>query len=307
MAERLPDFKARAAALHARLGAVGAARLLDGGSSWDLTGTLRRGGAIVFPHVGIDVCGHHVGAAVRACLDSGLQRVVAVGVLHALTSGLDEARARVAAGGDPAREPAWGVQGPGLGGRSDWEREFSLDGFVFLWSAELARRGIRGPELVLRYPFLAGGRPDLMPGIDELASISAGAALVATADSFHHGIGYGDPPGAAHPPDAAGLDAARRSIESGHALLERGDYRAFQEQCVRAKSDARDVGQVLRYLVGPMKARILDLVAADMSGAYRAPSPTWVAGALVTLDPAAGRPGSSEAAATRESGDGEGA
>jgi len=57
--------------------------------------------------------------------------------------------------------------------------------------------------------------------------------------------------------------------------------------CIRdsAKSDARDVGQVLRHLLGPVSGRVLDIVADDMSGPYNAPSPTWVAGALMELVP----------------------
>jgi len=55
--------------------------------------------------------------------------------------------------------------GPGLDGRADWRNEFSLLNFLFLWEAELNRRGIAGPELIVRYPYLAGGRPHILPGI----------------------------------------------------------------------------------------------------------------------------------------------
>ena len=46
------------------------------------------------------------------------------------------------------------------------------------------------------------------------------------------------------------------------AILARGDYWGYNRHCVEAKSDARDAGQVFRYLRGPMQGRILDLVDA---------------------------------------------
>jgi hypothetical protein len=286
LTRRIPDFKASAEAGERRLGADGAALLLEAGRGWDLTGVLERGGAVIFPHTSLDVCGHHTAAAVHACLDSGADAVLVLGVLHALTDELEEARVRVANGGDAEHEASWGIQGPGAGGRDDWTREFSLSGFLFLWRNELERRRVAGPRLVVRYPYLAGGRPEALPGIDELEEVSRDSVIVATADLFHHGVGYGDPPGAALAPGDGGLDLARATIEEGLRILERGDYREYNRHCVDAKSDARDVGQVVRHLTGPVKGRVLDLVADDMSSQYDAPRPTWVAGALVELAPA---------------------
>src|SRR5437764_6783764 len=108
----MPDFLAKSLNDQARLGAEGAARLLDAGRQWDLAPVLRNGGAIIFPHATIDVCGHQIAAAVHACLDCGARQVVALGVIHARTAELSEARARVAAGGDCTAEPARGLQGP---------------------------------------------------------------------------------------------------------------------------------------------------------------------------------------------------
>jgi hypothetical protein len=50
---------------------------------------------------------------------------------------------------------------------------------------------------------------------------------------------------------------------------------------VRAKSDARDAGQVFRFLRGPLQGEILDLVASDATQLYQSPPPTWVAAPLV--------------------------
>jgi hypothetical protein len=348
MRREIPDFKARSARHQAELGEEGALRLLDAGRAWDLAPTLQAGGAIIFPHATLTVCGHQIAAAVHACLDSGAQRVLAIGVLHALTQELEEARTHVANGGDVTREPAWGIQGPGLPGREDWRAEFSLSHFRYLWDVETKRRGIAVPELVVRYPYLAGGRPQFLPGIAELVSfltrpdtsdrrffarrVNAHSAheraatrsdrrmrrtsrslapasrregrtlprekrpaqqeevqdtvVVATMDAFHHGIGYGDLPEEVLAPAEGGLELARQCIAEGLALLHAGDYWGYNQQCVQAKSDGRDVGQLLRYLLGPLEGRILDIVADDMTAAYNKPAPTWVAGALIEMQPA---------------------
>lgn len=282
----LPDFKSKVVQEQMELGEAGAFHLLDAGRKWNLAPALRAGGAVIFPHLGIQTCGHQIAAAVQACLDSGAERVLALGVLHALTQELEDARVRVAHGGDVTLEPAWGIQGPGLNRREDWRDEFSLLNFLFLWEQEIRRRNIKGPDLIVRYPYLAGGRPHLLPGIEELQDIARDAVVVATMDPFHHGIGYGEPPETALFPDVGGLDLARRRIEEGVALLKTGDYWGYNQHCVSAKSDGRDAGQVLRFLLGPLEGRILDLVWEDMSDLYNAPPPSWVSGALIELTPA---------------------
>jgi hypothetical protein len=281
----IPDFLSKAEETHLRLGREGAEKLLDAGRRWRLSPVLESGGSVVFPHLSVEVCGHQIAAAVHACLDSGADRVVVLGVLHALTDELERARRRVAEGADPSSERSWGIQGPGAEGRSDWEKEFSLSHFRFLWDVERERRGIEGPELVFRYPYLAGGRPDLLPGMRELEELARGGVVVGTADPFHHGVGYGDSAEESLPPDGLGLAMARRRIREGFELLQAGDYHGYNRHCVHARSDARDVGQVLAHLTGPFSWRILDLVADDMSAAYEAPKPTWVAGALIEIFP----------------------
>lgn len=282
----LPDFKGRSIQDHKSLGQAGALHLLDAGRKWNLAPTLQAGGAIIFPHLGIRACGHQIAAAVHACLDSGAERVLVLGVLHALTDELQDARVRVASGADVTQEATWGIQGPGLSGREDWLHEFSLLNFLFLWETEIMRRGVKGPELVVRYPYLAGGRPHLLPGMGKLQDLADGAALVATMDPFHHGVGYGEPPETALFPDKGGLDLAHKRIGEGLAVLKAGDYWGYNQHCVSAKSDGRDAGQVLRYLRGPLQGRILDLVWEDMAPEYHKPDPTWVAGALIELQSA---------------------
>ncbi len=102
-------------------------------------------------------------------------------------------------------------------------------------------------------------------------------------DLFHHGIGYGDSPEKALSPEEDGLALARERIAEGMGLLRQGDFAGYLRHCVRSRSDGRDVGPVLRYLLGPVEAEILDLLADDMTGPYQSPAPTWVAGALLAL------------------------
>jgi hypothetical protein len=82
------------------------------------------------------------------------------------------------------------------------------------------------------------------------------------------------------------LERARQVIEEGIVLLERGDYWGYNQHCVKAKSDARDAGQVFRYLRGPLKGQIVDLTFSDAAELYQAPPPTWVATALFDWQPA---------------------
>jgi hypothetical protein len=194
---------------------------------------------------------------------------------------MENARRAVAAGEPPDQFVHWGIQGPGIpGDRQEWQYDHVLISWRHFWRAETTRRGIKGPEVIERYPYLAGGKPERLPGIDEMAKLAEDSVIVSTADAFHHGIGYGDSPQDAYPPNEEGLALARRRLEEGIRLLEKGDYWGYNQHSVSAKSDARDAGQVFRYLRGPMNGSILDLTYTDSSDLYNQPKPTWVAGAL---------------------------
>ena len=258
---------------------------MDAGKQWDLTQVLISGGSLIFPHSNIEKCGHQTAAVVHACLNSGKEKVIALGVLHALTKELDDARRRVAYGGSAEKEIYWGIQGPEINFRNDWEKEFSLMNFIFLWDEEIKRRNlINPPELIIRYPYLAGGYPEKLPGIKELKELSKGSVIVATGDLFHHGVGYGDPVELSLLPEDGGLELAKATIEKGLNILSMGDNLEYNEFSVKSKSDARDVGQVLRSLIGPFSSEIIYMISDDMSVVYNKPSPTWVAGALIKLE-----------------------
>jgi hypothetical protein len=265
-----------------KAGPQGIEQMLERGRQWKLGDTLKHGGSIIFPHAGLKECGHQIASVVQACFDCGAERVLAVGVLHALSDELQDARVRVANGADVTKEKYWGIQGPGLAGHENWKNEFSLLNFLLLWDEELKRRSGKGPELIVRYPYLAGGRPMILPGIGKLEQIvKDGAVVVSTADAFHHGIGYGETPERALEPEKGGLDLARQRISEGLELLRIGDFWGYNQHCVSAKSDARDAGQVVRYLLGALQGRILDLTYSDTTDMYNTPPPTWVAAALI--------------------------
>ena len=269
---------------HAELGETGALGHLERGRQWQLAGTLNAGGVLVFPHAGVHDCGYQIAACVHAVLDSGADKVVVLSVLHAFNQAMEDARVDVAAGGDPTKSEFWGIQGPGIEGRREWTGDHALISWRYFWQAEIKRRGLseaKIPKVYERYPYLAGGQPQNLPGIDELASLMEDAAVVSTADPFHHGIGYGDAPSDAYDHDEQGLAYALSMIEDGIRILEKGDYWAYNQHCVQAKSDARDTGQVYRFLRGPMTGDVLNLSYTDSSELYDQPKPTWVAGALI--------------------------
>lgn len=275
---------------HAELGEAGTIDHLERGRQWQLADTLSAGGVLVFPHAGVHDCGYQIAACAHAALDSGADKVVVLSVLHAFTPAMEKARVDVAAGADPSDYEFWGIQGPGIAGRQEWLGDHALISWRHFWRAEVKRRGLpksKQPQVFERFPYLAGGKPHLLPGIDELARLMEDAAVVSTADPFHHGIGYGDPPEATYDHDEAGLAYAQATIEAGIRILASGDYWAYNQHCVESKSDARDTGQVFRYLRGPMRGDLLDLSYTDASELYDQPKPTWVAGALIEWQPTA--------------------
>lgn len=270
---------------HDALGTDGTHRMLDAAAErWDLSAVLEGGGVICFAHVGVQDCGMHVAAAVNAALDSGADTLLAISVLHAFTEEMELARRDVAAGGEPSTHPTWGIQGPGLDFRDEWRGDHAMRSLRHFWHFETKRRGARDRRLIERYPYLAGGRPQDLPNLDETASIAENAVVVATGDQFHHGIGYGMTEEESLPAEAGGLEAARASMENGIKLIEAGNYWGYNQHCVVARSDDRDAAQLFRLLRGPMDGQLLEIGWSDSTDLYDQPAPTWAAGGFMTFE-----------------------
>jgi hypothetical protein len=204
-------------------------------------------GALIFPHTRRSHSGWLVAAAARAVLASGADHVFALGVLH-----------------QPEHADA----------------EFCLDGFLALLALAAETSGRSPPRVTTR---LAG--PDL--DLDALRAEARGAALVATADPVHHGIGYGTSPEQALPRDAGSREQARAWIAEQLAALGRGDLDTFAGLSRKRRSDFGRAGPVLLQLLGGRaRFEIQDLVLVDYADVLGAPQPTWVAGALVSARPA---------------------
>jgi hypothetical protein len=267
---------------HDDLGDSGTFAMLDEARQWDLSKTLADGGVVTFAHVNVADCGVHVAAAVNGALDSRADTVLAISVLHAFTEEMELARRDVSSGGGPSsKHPTWGIQGPGLDFRDEWQGDHAMRSLRHFWEAETRRRGITDRRLVERYPFLAGGQPGDLPNIDEVSTIAESAVIVATGDQVHHGIAYGTPEEDALDMEPEGLIAARRIMEAGVALIDAGDYWGYDQHCVAAKSDDRDAAQLYRFLRGPLEGTILDIGASDATELYDRPAPSWAAGGLI--------------------------
>lgn len=251
--------------------------LLERGRVWNVSPTLKAGGAVVFPHASIRHCGHQIAAAVHGCLESGADQVLALGVTHSVTERQSALSEKVRQGGNVFSEPERGVFPRAEG-------EFSLFHFKRLLQIEASRRGVKPPKLIERYAFLACGKPESMPGIEELKSISSDSVVVATGDLVHHGIAYNTPYDQVLERGPEGLLFARKSIMKGLSILGQADYRAYLDHCLNDKSDFMDCGSVLGYIMGRFKASILDLNLVDSSYLFEdGLSPSWVATALITI------------------------
>lgn len=270
---------------HEELGDSGTYAMLEEARRWDVSKTLAAGGVVTFAHVNVADCGVHVAAAVNGALDSGADTVLAISVLHAFTEEMELARRDVSSeGGSPSSHPTWGIQGPGLDFRDEWQGDHAMRSLRHFWEAETRRRGIRGRRLIERYPFLAGGRPGDLPNIDEVAAIAESAVIVATGDQFHHGIAYGTPEDEALDMEPEGLIAARRSIEAGIDLIDAGDHWGYDQHCVVAKSDDRDAAQLYRFLRGPLNGTLVEIGASDATELYDQPAPSWAGGGFIEFE-----------------------
>jgi hypothetical protein len=276
------QWKAYYADERAELGEGGLAALFERAPSLSVA----RGSAYVFPHTRLAVSGHFTAAVARAVVRSGADEVVALGILHGAREVDAELVRRAREGAPQARATLRRLHGPGVEGDVGyWSEEFSLDGFCALIELAAKLDGKGAPRVVVRYPFLVGDAPGELHGMTELrALVDRGVPVVATADPIHHGAGYGARDEDRLPrEDPQTLEFARWTIERGFRALGSRDYTTFARHAAEVRSDFRDTGPVLAYLLDPARpldVDLLDLLLVDYAKALDAPAPTWVAGAL---------------------------
>jgi hypothetical protein len=264
-------------------------------SHTDLIYTLSDGGAALFPHCLLIECGDQIGAVVHAsleaCKKTSKNQILILGVLHSLTESLKEARQK------EMKTPPWedgcrGIFGPGLPHEDVLCKEFSVENFIFLLKRAAERNGLEMPKVVIRYPYLTYGSPETLPGIEELKQLAKDSIIVATSDLCHHGTVYtpfGQSPdleSQKFPISEQGYAFARTIIEENLRLLSEEDLLAYRRYCFATIGDSFEVGQMLRFLLGPLEGHIRDLRLVDVSPFFKdQPEPNWVAATLVELKP----------------------
>ncbi|MDP4199407.1 MAG: hypothetical protein Q8922_09765 [Bacteroidota bacterium] len=233
--------------------------------------TLPARGALIFPHTRLAVSGYHTAAVARAVIESGCDIILALGVLH----------------GVPRNPELRGIHGPGMpNDMAIWSEEFSLDNFEVMLETAARILSKPMPRLIMRYPLLTGSEPASLPRYDELLrEVANGAALVATADMIHHGVGYDTPVENQLAIGEEALDMADRMIRQMLADLGVHDYTGFLRHSEQARSDFRDGGPVVAELLGrkSLKSELHDLMLVDYSEALGSPAPMWVAAALASM------------------------
>ncbi|MBS2031241.1 MAG: hypothetical protein JST54_25305 [Deltaproteobacteria bacterium] len=256
---------------------------------------LPENGALVFPHTRLSHTGELVAAVARAVVESGAPTVRALGVLHGAREQDREQVEAARAGDATARKALRRMHGPYASGRH-WVEEFSLDGFEALLERAAARSGRPAPKVMKWYPFLVGDDPVGFLDVAENADFGfTGMALgrerdrmpvVATTDPIHHGRGYETPVDRCMPRESHDtVVKARASIEKSFQLLSERRYADFQAHTLAERSDFRDVGPVLMELRPFSRYTIHACELVPYGDVLGAPDPTWVAGALVEVQP----------------------
>jgi hypothetical protein len=232
-------------------------------SHTDMIINLSEGGSALFPHTYISKCGDQISAVVHAslaaCQKTGKNQILLIGVLHSLTDTLRDARKREMGGKNILADECRGIFGPGLPNEELLCKEFSLDNFIFLLEHAAKRNGMQLPKVIIRYPNLIYGQPELISGIEELKMLANESIAVATSDLCHHGTAYGLSLDKALPISQQGYDFAYQIIEDNLRLLSGNDLLTYRQYCIDTLSDSLEVGQLINYLLGSLEGCILDL------------------------------------------------
>lgn len=257
-------------------------------SQTTMSTSLATGGTALFPHTYIAKCGDQIAAVVHstleACQKTGKNQILLIGVVHRLTDTLAQARKREMNWEDLTNEPCRGIFGPGLANEEILCKEFCLDNFIFLLEHASKRKDIPVPKVIMRYPNLVRGQPELLNGIKELEILAKESIVVATSDLCHHGTAYGLTVDQSLPIGDCAYQFARKTIEKNLELLSGNDLLAYRQYCLDSVSDSMEVGQLLHHILGPLEGHIRDLKLIDVADLFENnPQPNWVAATLVEL------------------------
>lgn len=294
------------------------ARWVLEGADASLVAAVRRGAVPSFPHTALAYAGPLQARVVRSLLDAGVERILALGVLHSggvdvYRTALDEGesadrraeafgvvrgaffRAEAAAETPLGRVPSWRPNHPGdfvrfeRGGLLD--AEFSLDTFLTVCRAGADALGRRPIPVLAAY---VGMTRDPVSGAfsvaDELAAwveaeCDGKTAVVTTGDLVHYGTGYGEAWVGGAPVDRGSLVAAIRPEVEGclDAAFSRGDQaEAYALSRGRLLNDQREILPVVaEYLGVPAPFEVLSFDLSDYAPILGAAPPCLVASALV--------------------------
>ena len=277
---------------------------------------IRSRGIISFPHTALGYSGPLIMRTVVSLLrTTGLQRVVALGVLHMGT--LPEPYAgfygsggsgweRLAGGFVPVRPTlttpfgevplaGGGVPPPVQEDRGILGNEFSLDTFLAMYAYAAGRLGMDPPPVL---PVYVGLTRDPDSGsfavAGELARalsdwLGSGTALVTTGDVVHYGRPYGDDPASDElARDVPGLTRHFRTllVRALELALGERDYAGAYRVLGDLKSDQRHVLPVIAELLGPGAGfRVHDFSLSDYAPIFRVAPPCLVASTLITYMP----------------------
>jgi len=257
----------------------------------EIDGLLARGAILSFPHTALPYAGPLQARVVAGLTCAGIERVLALGVLHASSlppvveadrrlladasapvTDRQAAFERLSGGFVPAERVArtpFGEVPLSDAGDLDCVRvdrdgllrsEFSLDTFLSLLAFHAREQGRRPPEVLAVY---VGPVRDPVTGgfeaADRLcASLASwntpGTAIVATGDLVHYGTTYGPPERmAGRPTDPEALEAffARETTTALELALAGDRAAAFERSNEVLQNDQRNILPVLTHLLGP--------------------------------------------------------
>lgn len=249
--------------------------------------SLMNGGSALFPHAPISKCGDQIAAVVEAALEaaerSNKNKITVLGVIHSLSEKISEWKYKEIAGENVINSPCRGVFGPDLPNSGILKREYSLNNFLCLMKHALKLRGNPPIEIIVRFPFHVSGQPETLSGIEELQQLTKESIVVATADTRHFFANCGKE--ITFPINEQTLEMIREEVQIGLDILKTEDLLGFRQYCYKTMSDASEVGQILRTILGPLEGHIHDfrLVEAFLDRSMEHPELNWVVTSLIEL------------------------